>query len=250
MQLLALVTMEPPVDLSADAIHAEKIKVLNSIRLLSKDSIDSDVVRGQYGPGVIDGGEVRGYKQEPGVAPTSQSETFVAIRLFIDNARWAGVPFYIRGGKRLPKRATEIAVTFKTAQHGMASQPPNVLFISVQPNSGVYLKTISKEPSLDNSVKAVLVGYRLESINTRHCPDAYERLLYDTLIGDRSLFVEGEEQLAAWRLLTPVLERWQSQTEAEVASYQSGTWGPEASEGLLRRNGHQWQILEEWKGNQ
>lgn len=243
LQLLAIVAMEPPFSLNASDVHKEKIKVLNAIRPFSSTEMDQSIIRAQYGPGIIRGIEVLGYKQEKDVSENSTSETFIAAQMFIDNPRWNGVPFYIRGGKRLPKQTTEIAITFKNPNHAI-DQPSNVLFIRIQPNAGVFLKTLSKVPMLEKSLKPITFGYQPDSYFKTSSPEAYEKLLYDCAKGDSCLYVKGEEQLAAWRLLTPVLNHWKSHSHETVQMYDAGTWGPSTADQLLKRNGHQWHLLE------
>jgi glucose-6-phosphate 1-dehydrogenase len=234
MQLLAIVAMEPPSSLNPPDIHTEKIKVLNAIRSFPAKEMGECVIRGQYGPGEIRGISVPGYKQEQSVSTNSSAETFLAAKLFIDNPRWAGVPFYIRGGKRLPVQTTEIAITFKNQS--------NVLFIRIQPNAGVFLKTLSKVPALDKEVKPVVFGYNPDRYFKKSSPEAYEKLFYDCIRGDSSLYVQGEEQLAAWRLLGPVLNDWKG--NEEIPTYDAGSWGPSSVDQMLQENGHQWQLLE------
>ncbi len=241
MQLLAIVTMEPPSQLTATHIHQEKIKVLNAIRPFPLAEIDNYVIRGQYGPGEIKGSAVPGYKQEPGVSDNSLAETFIAAKLYIDNCRWTGVPFYIRGGKRLAKQTTEIAITFKNINPAI-DQASNALFIRIQPNPGVFFRTLSKVPMLDKVVKPVVFGYKPDTYFGKTSPEAYEKLFYDCIRGDNSLYVQSEEQLAAWRLLSPVLDHWKTQPKEKMHNYDAGTWGPSAADQLLQKNGHQWQI--------
>ncbi len=244
MQLLAITAMEPPSHLNVSSIHEEKIKVLNEIRPFPLAEINNHVVRGQYGPGEIHGIRVPGYKQEKDVADISSSETFIAAKIFIDNPRWMGTPFYIRGGKRLPKQTTEIVITFKNG-NSSTDQVANALFIRIQPNTGLFLKILSKTPTLYNDAKPVTFGYNIDAYFGRQSSEAYENLLYSCIIGDSSLYVRAEEQLAAWRLLTPVLDYWKSQTHEDIQNYEAGTWGPTAAERLLRENGHQWRLLED-----
>ncbi|MDP1836409.1 MAG: glucose-6-phosphate dehydrogenase [Chlamydiales bacterium] len=244
MQLLAIVAMEPPSTLNSIDIHQEKTKLLNAIRPFSVDEMNNHVIRGQYGPGTIRGLSVPGYKQEKGVSEDSSSETFIAAKIFIDNPRWEGVPFYIRGGKRLPKQTTEIAITFKNRNPSIDHAASNVLFIRIQPNAGIFFKTVSKVPSLDKSLEPVIFGYNPDSYFDKRSPEAYEKLFYDCIRGDDSLYVQGEEQLAVWRLLTPVLNYWKAHAHEKVPVYDAGTWGPSAADQMLNENGHQWQMLE------
>lgn len=242
MQLLAMVAMEPPSSLTASHIHAEKINVLNAIRPFPLSEIDQHVIPAQYGPGQIHGSEVLGYRQENNVSEFSIVETFLAAKLFIDNDRWNGVPFYIRGGKRLPKQTTEIAVTFKKS-NPLINQA-NVLFIRIQPNTGIYLKTVSKVPMLDKEVKSVTFGFNPDKFFEKSSPEAYEKLIYDSIRGDSSLFVQAEEQLAAWKLLSPILDYWKANPVSQLPSYEAGTWGPQAADELLSENGHEWLHLD------
>jgi len=243
MQLLAIVAMEPPTDLDPQHIHNEKIKVLNSIRPFPVGEIDRYIVRGQYGPGIIKGENVLGYKQEKDVPQDSSAETFVSAKIFIDNDRWMGVPFYIRGGKRLAKQTTEVVVNFKQSNLG-SSTNANALFFRIQPNAGIYLKMSAKVPVLDSvgHTQPVVFGYQPDQYFKTNSSDAYEKLLYDAFKGNHHLFVQSDEQLAAWRLLTPVLDQWKL-SSGDLEEYESGSWGPSRSDFLLNENGHSWQIL-------
>jgi glucose-6-phosphate 1-dehydrogenase len=185
-----------------------------------------------------------GYREEKGVSPSSQIETFVAMKLFIDNERWKGIPIYIRGGKRLAKQTTEIAITFKKNPLAQ-NQHSNVLFIRIQPHAGVFLKTVSKVPGLDAHLKPVLFGYKPDAIFGLSSPEAYEKIFFDAIRGNAHLFVQAEEQLAAWRLFTPVLDYWKKHSQENFPNYESGTWGPKEAEQMLLNDGHQWQLLEE-----
>jgi glucose-6-phosphate 1-dehydrogenase len=242
MQLLVLIAMELPFDLKPNSIHREKIRVLEAIRPFSLLGMKNDVIRGQYGPGVIKGSRVLGYREEKGVLLTSIIETFVALKLFIDNERWRGVPFYIRGGKRLCKQTTEIAITFKQNSLSQDSNP-NVLFIRIQPNAGIFLKIKSKVPGLHNNLQSIVFGYQPDAAFSKSSPEAYERMIFDCIRGDDSLFVKAEEQIAAWRLLTPILNDWKKHIPYNFPNYEAGTWGPEAADQILDQ-GHQWQLLE------
>lgn len=244
MQLLAITAMEPPATLCPESIHEEKIRLLESIRPFPYWAIDDFVVRGQYGSGIVKGTKVLGYREEKGVSPSSMAETYVAMKLFIDNERWHGVPFYIRGGKRLAKQTAEIAITFKKNPLTQ-SQHQNVLFVRIQPNAGVFLKTISKVPGLKDELKPVVFGYKLDGLSRFASPEAYEKILFDAIQGDDQLFVKGEEQIAAWRLLTPVLDYWKSNQGNCCPIYESGTWGPKEADERLLDEGHQWQLLQE-----
>lgn len=244
MQLLAIIAMEPPSSHDAIEIHKEKIKALNAIRPFPLAEMNNYVIRGQYGRGNIRGISVPGYKEEKGVSDNSSAETFIAAKIFIDNSRWRDVPFYIRGGKRLAKQTTEIVITFKNPNPSIEQTASNVLFIRIQPNAGIFLKALSKVPMLDKNVKPIVFGYNPDAYFEKTSPEAYEKLFYDCIRGDNSLYVQGEEQLAAWRLLTPVLDYWKAQPNENVLNYEAGTWGPSAADQMLQENGHQWQLLE------
>jgi glucose-6-phosphate 1-dehydrogenase len=247
MQLLCLVAMEPPVSLASNAIHDEKAKVVQAIRPLQQKDYETSVIRGQYGAGYINGQDVVGYREEKNVSPTSNVETYVALRLFIDNWRWAGVPFYLRGGKRLPKRATEIAIIFKDPpgvlfqQEGKRNEP-NTLAIRIQPDEGTSLKINCKVPGPSSPIQPVKMDFRYGSYFGMSPPEAYERLILDCILGDNTLFAREDEVFNSWRLLTPILDYW-SKTKANFPNYQSGTWGPKESEELITRDKRKWRLI-------
>lgn len=240
MQILSLVAMEPPKSLSADAVRDEKVKVLKSIRPLN----ESDVIRGQYGPGFINGKEVIGYRDEKDVNPQSIVETYVAMRLWIDNARWKGVPFYLRGGKRLPKRTTEIAITFKKPPFGLfPASEANILVIRIQPDEGISLKINCKIPGQSTSIQPVKMDFRYGSYFGVSPPEAYERLICDCILGDSTLFAREDEVFASWQLLTPVLKWWSENQTCVFPNYASGSWGPDAADQLIAHMGHTWRRI-------
>jgi len=244
MQLLSLVAMEPPVSLDADAIRDEKVKVLEAIRPLEQ----SEVVRGQYGPGMINGEEVVGYRQEKDVDPQSKIETYLALKMHIDNWRWSGVPFYLRAGKRLPKRTTEIAVVFKEPpgvlfQNGNRKNPPNVLVIRIQPDEGSSLKINCKVPGPSNTMQPVKMDFRYGAYFGTTPPEAYERLICDCILGDSTLFAREDEVFHSWRLLTPLLEDWEKHPPKDFPNYPAGSWGPQASEHLIEADGRKWRMI-------
>lgn len=243
MQLLALVTMEQPNNLSSESIHLAKINALNAIRPISSHEVDQMVVRGQYGPGSIHGSLVPGYLQEEGVPPQSTVETYLAAKLFIDNERWTGVPFYIRGGKRMPYQTAEIVVTLKRAPLANLTTP-NAIVIRIQPNPGIFLRALCKVPGTSNELQPLIFGYLPESLFNKSAPEAYEKLLYDCLNGDRCHFVQGEEQIAAWRILTPILNHWKDSSPDIIPTYPSGTWGPAEADRILMKDCHQWLLLD------
>jgi glucose-6-phosphate 1-dehydrogenase len=246
MQLLSLIAMEAPVNLKSSSIHDEKVKVLESIRPI-KD-ISKHTVRGQYGKGYINGTEVISYRSEKNVSPESFVETYVAMQLYIDSWRWSGVPFYLRAGKRLPKRATEIAVTFHKApgflmhseQH---KNEPNVLVIRIQPDEGISLKMNCKVPGMAPHIQPVKMDFRYGSYFGSTPPEAYERLICDCMAGDSTLFARIDEVMASWKLITPILEYWKQHKPANFPNYASGTWGPSEANELLNRNGQSWRLI-------
>ncbi len=248
MQLLSLVCMEPPNSSKADAIHNEKVKVMEAIRPFPKDKIDEFAIRGQYGPGYINGKSVVGYRQEENVSPNSAVETFAAMELFIDTWRWSGVPFYLRAGKRLPKRATEIAIVFKPVpvflyQETGKTIEQNVLAIRIQPDEGISLKINCKVPGINGPIQPVKMDFQYGSYFGSAPPEAYERLILDCMAGDNTLFARVDEVLASWKLLTPLLKHWQENKPSGFPNYAAGTWGPDAADKLLEREGRKWRLI-------
>lgn len=248
MQLLSLVAMEPPRGMQADAIHDEKVKVLESLRPFALKDLSQYAIRGQYGKGLIEGKEVVGYRQEENVTPNSNVETYVAMELFIDNWRWAGVPFYLRAGKRLPKRSTEIAICFKNApgylfQDKEKKNGTNVLVIRIQPDEGISLKMNCKVPGLNGPIQPVKMDFNYGSYFGATPPEAYERLICDCMSGDRTLFARSDEVMASWRLLTPVLHRWNEEKQNDFPNYNAGTWGPAAADQMLARDNRHWRLI-------
>jgi len=248
MQLLSLVAMEPPVSLSASAIRDEKVKVLQSIRPLSPDDFKNHVIRGQYGPGYINGKDVIGYSQEKDVNPKSHVETYLALRLFIDNWRWAGVPFYLRGGKRLPKRGSEIAIIFKDAPGVLFQQrdkhnDPNILAIRIQPDEGISLKINCKVPGPSSPIQPVKMDFRYGSYFGQSPPEAYERLIWDCILGDSTLFARADEVTQSWQIYTPLLEFWASQAPSDFPNYAAGSWGPKQSDEMMAKDHRAWRLL-------
>jgi glucose-6-phosphate 1-dehydrogenase len=248
MQLLCMVAMEPPSSLKADAIHAEKVKVMEAIRTLPANALSTVAVRGQYGPGYVNGMEVKGYRQEDNVDPNSNVETYVALKLAVDNWRWDGVPFYLRAGKRMPKRATEIAIIFKNApsylfQGDNQRDERNVLVIRIQPDEGISLKMNCKIPGINTLIQPVKMDFLYGSYFGAAPPEAYERLICDCMAGDNTLFARADEALASWRLLTPLLNYWAANKPNDFPNYPSGTWGPKSAEALIERDGRQWRLI-------
>lgn len=242
-QVLCLAAMEPPVSFEANAVRDEKVKVLKALRPTTE--AEGRVIRAQYAAGSVLGAEVPGYVEEEGVDPESRTETFVALKLFVDNWRWAGVPFYLRSAKRMPKRVTEVAIHFKSAphrlfrQHQVADIGSNVLAIRIQPDEGITMSIGSKVPGPSIEIAPVTMEFRYASSFGVEAPEAYERLLLDALHGDGTLFTRGDEVEASWRFITPIHQMWAASKEPPHR-YPAGTWGPEASAELLRRDGRMW----------
>ncbi len=246
LQLLCLVAMEPPVAFEPNAVRDEKVKVLKSIRPQTPEEILHDTVRGQYGPGAIAGQPVGGYRSERDVHAMSLRETYAAWKVQVENWRWAGVPFYLRAGKRLPKRVTEIAIQFRTPpialfrKTGMAQQDPNTLILRIQPDEGIALKFGAKQPGTTMKIDAVTMNFDYSEFFGTSQPEAYERLVMDALSGDSTLFARRDEVEAAWELVTPVLDAWRDNPPTDHPNYEAGTWGPEAAVALLARDGRRW----------
>ena len=248
LQLLSLVAMEPPSAFAADELRDEKVKVTRAIAPLGPMDVARDVVRGQYGPGWVAAEPVPGYRQEPEVDPESETETFIAARLHVDDWRWSGVPFYVRTGKRMPKRATEIAIQFKAVPHRLfkdssVDPEPNLLAMRIQPDEGILLRFGAKVPGLGIDVRTVNMDFTYGSSFSVDSPDAYETLILDALLGDASLFTRADEVEAAWGVVTPILEAWADQPAPDFPNYDAGTWGPTAAEVLLARESRRWRRI-------
>jgi glucose-6-phosphate 1-dehydrogenase len=248
MQLLALVAMEPPATFDADALRDEKVKVLRAIEPMSREEVAANVVRGQYGPGWVAGEPVAGYREEPEVDPESETETYVAARFEIDDWRWAGVPFYLRAGKRLPKRATEIAIQFKEVPHALfkessADPEANLLALRIQPDEGILLRFAAMVPGLGVDVRSVNMDFTYGSAFSVDSPDAYETLILDALLGDAALFTRADEVEKAWSIVTPIIEAWAEAAAPDFPNYEAGSWGPAAAEPLLAADGRRWRRI-------
>jgi glucose-6-phosphate 1-dehydrogenase len=244
MQLLCLTAMEPPISLEADAVRDEKVKVLRSLRAVERSKVGDEVIRGQYARGYVRAEEVPAYREEPDVAKDSSVETFVAMRIFIDNWRWSGVPFYVRAGKRMPRRVTEISVQFKKVPHTLfraadGGITPNVLSLRIQPDEGIAIRFISKEPGQTTVLRDVAMDFRYGAAFGSNTPEAYERLLLDAMRGDATLFTRGDEVEHQWAFWDQVLKTWDS-AGAPPPLYAAGTWGPEQADDLLARDGRRW----------
>ena len=245
MQVLALTVMEPPATVGPKGIRDEKVKALRSVDVLSPEEVPTEVVPGQYARGWVEGEEVPGYREERGVAPDSRTDTYVAMRLGVDNWRWAGVPFYIRTGKRLPKRMTEVAMEFQRVPHllfgaGQATAlGPNALVLRIQPDEGITLRFGAKVPGQALRLRTVSMDFSYEAAFLEKAPDAYERLLLDAMVGDPTLFIRSDEVEQAWRIMDPILQAWSESTQA-LPEYPAGTWGPPEADHLLERDGRRW----------
>ncbi|MEO8522225.1 MAG: glucose-6-phosphate dehydrogenase [Acidobacteriota bacterium] len=246
MQLLALVAMEPPIAFTADSVRDRKMDALLSVQPLDDAR---QVVRAQYRGGWVAGTEVPGYREEPGVAAGSTTETFVAMRMQLDNWRWAGVPFFLRTGKRLPKRTTEIAIQFRRPPTQIfkrvseSSVAPNLLIINVQPDEGISVRFEAKLPGTRMQLAPVMMNFRYGSAFGGSVPEAYETLLLDALLGDSTLFARHDFVEASWALITPVHERWQAEAATALPTYESGEWGAPETDALIERDGRQWRTL-------
>jgi glucose-6-phosphate 1-dehydrogenase len=248
MELLSFVAMEPPVSFEASAVRAEKVKVWKAIPKIHP----ADTVRGQYGPGIVDGKQVPGYRQEDRVHPRSQTETYAALRLEIENWRWAGVPFYIRAGKRLAKRVTEITIQFKQPPlllfkdaegKGGEGIKPNVLSMRIQPDEGISLTFGAKTPGPSMTIGPVNMDFSYAGAFGRSSANGYERLLLDAMFGDATLFAHRDGVEATWALMTPILEAWAKDPIRDLPNYAAGTWGPATADAMLISDGRRWSNL-------
>jgi glucose-6-phosphate 1-dehydrogenase len=243
LQLTSLVAVEPPASFDATAVRNEKLKVLQSIRPFDLEMVAQAVVRGQYSPGKLDGKPVPGYREEPNVNPASKTETFVAGKLLIDNWRWAGVPFYLRTGKRLAKRSTEIMIQFRRAPHIVFREKdvePNRLILNIQPDEGISVSFGAKRPGTEMSIGNVTMEFCYRESFGDVSRSAYATLLNDCVRGDATLFDRGDSVEAAWSLVDPILDVWSATRSANVPQYPSGSWGPRESDLLLERDGRHW----------
>ncbi len=246
-QVASLIAMEPPASLTPNSVRDEKIQALQAIRAIPSERVEEFVVRGQYGSGQVLGDTVVGYREEPGVNPASGTETFAALKLQFDNWRWADVPFYIRSGKRLQKRVTEIAIHFKSAPHQLfrdcdAPLQPNVLVIRIQPNEGITLRFGAKLPGQAMRIRWVNMDFRYGSSFGLNPPEAYERLLLDCMLGDSTLYARRDMVERGWEIVTPILEAWKK-PPADFPDYEAGSWGPRAAFDLIERDGRRWRRL-------
>ena len=248
--LLALIAMEPPTSLEGEAIRNEKVKLLRSIHLLTPEEVLADTVRGQYGEGIVNGKKVPGYRQEPKVNPNSTVETFAAMKLGIQNWRWAGVPFYLRSGKRLPRRTSTIVMRFKTPPLSLFASneadpiAPNYLVFRIQPEEGIALQVRAKIPGPTICTRSVKLDFGYDQFGDRPPTTGYEKLLYDCMVGDASLFHRSDVVEAAWEAASPILAAWNNNPPTDFPNYAAGTWGPEAAARLIERDKHHWYSLD------
>jgi len=249
MQLLCLTAMEPPNSLDADSIRTEKVKALQALHLADVNNLDLSAIRGQYSAGWMKGKQVPGYRDEPGVNPNSTTPTYVALKFLIDNWRWQGVPFYMRTGKRLPKKVSEIAIQFREVpylifQSAAQQANPNVLVLRIQPNEGIAMRFEVKMPGSSLRTRPVEMDFRYGASFGVSGGEAYDRLLLDCMMGDQTLFTRADEVEAAWRAITPALAAWDAPADpASVPQYEAGTWEPAEAEMLINRDGRRWRRL-------
>lgn len=238
LQIVGFVAMEPPASMDSDAIRNEIVKVFKSLRPIEEKNVINQVIRGQYLSATIKGKKVPGYREEEGVDPNSKTETFAALKFYIDNWRWGGIPFYIRTGKHLPTKVTEAVIHFKPTPHYLFAQKDicescNQLVIRIQPDEGILLKFGMKVPGQGFEVQNVNMDFHYSDLRNQPVPKAYERLLYDSMMGDSTLYARGDAVMAAWKFLDPVMNAWKSNPEIPVYGYPAGTWGPENADSLI-----------------
>lgn len=246
LQLLTLTAMEVPSTFNADSVRNEKIKILRSLRPFSDQDLLNNTIRGQYTSGIINDQLIQGYKEESGVLKTSTTETYLALRLFIDNWRWAGVPFYIRCGKRMPKHATEIIIHFKQVPLALfdwknfAGIAPNTLVFRIQPDEGISLTLGAKKPGYENQIAPVVMEFCYNDTFGIETPEAYERLLLDCVNGDATLFTRTDEVIEQWKFTQKILDGWRNAPQQQVYEYQAGSWGPKEAELFIQSEGKKW----------
>lgn len=246
LQLLCIVAMEPPVRFSAEEVRDRKVDVLRAMRRFTPESVREQAVRGQYGPGWLEGSKVPGYREEPGANPQSNTETFVAVKFFVDNWRWQGVPFYLRTGKRLHRSASVITIQFKDVPHFIFSPETaetmrqNRLIISIQPEMSIRLQVQAKRPGVDMMLNTVDMVFDYKGTYVSDAPEAYETLLLDVMLGDQTLFMRGDQVEEAWDLVMPILTSWQNRISQNFPNYSADSWGPEDAEALVAKDGYHW----------
>ncbi len=249
LQLLCFIAMETPISFSADEVRDRKVDVLRAMRKFTPDDVRTSAVRGQYGSGWIEGQEVPGYRQESNVNPDSNTETFAAIKFFVDNWRWHGVPFYVRTGKRMHQSASTITIQFRDVPHlvfpkeATESWQQNRLIISIQPEMSIRLQVQAKRPGIDMILNTVDMVFDYKGTYTSEAPEAYETLLLDTMMGDQTLFMRGDQVEEAWDLIMPILSTWEAKKSLNFPNYSADSWGPEIAEALIARDGYHWFTL-------
>ena len=251
LQLIALTAMEPPIAFDADAVREQKVQLLRSIHPMDVEEVVRRTVRGQYGPGQIDGRPAPGYRQEPGVRPNSTTETYVALEFYVDNWRWAGVPFFVRTGKRLAQRMTEISVHFKRTPQALFSRTPdeeidpNVITLGIQPDEGIAVKFGAKRPAGQMQIAPVQAEFSYRQAFGTAIPEAYTTLLLDAMRGDPTLFTRGDEVEAEWRIITPIEKAWAQLPKPVFPNYAAGSSGPEQAEALIAGDHRHWRDLQQ-----
>ena len=249
LQLLCIVAMEPPVNFTAEEVRDRKVDVLQAMRRFTPESVRDMAVRGQYGPGWIEGQQVPGYRQEKDANPQSNTETFAAVKFFVDNWRWEGVPFYLRTGKRLHRTASVITIQFKEVPHSIFPKAmsdaarQNRLIISIQPEMSIRLQVQAKRPGVDMVLNSVDMVFDYKGTYVAQAPEAYETLLLDVMLGDQTLFMRADQVQAAWELVMPILTSWQGRTSQNFPNYSADSWGPEVAEALIAKDGFHWFTL-------
>ena len=246
LQLLGYIAMEPPSVFDSKSIRDESLKVFQSLRPIKTEEVSNSVMRGQYTASIVRGKEVKGYREEKGVSPVSRTETYVAMKIFIDNWRWGGVPFYIRTGKRLPTRVTELVIHFKPTPHRLfklskeTNQSYNMLVIRIQPDEGILIKFGMKVPGEGFKVQNVNMDFHYSDLPEPDLPKAYEKLLLDCMLGDSTLFIRVDAVEACWKFIQPILDAWEEDPEIKVYGYPAGTWGPECADDLITGKDFLW----------
>jgi glucose-6-phosphate 1-dehydrogenase len=249
LQLLCHIAMEPPVSFNADEVRDRKVDVLKAMRKFTPEDVRNAAVRGQYGAGWMKGKEVPAYRDEPKVDPQSNTETFAAIKFFVDNWRWQGVPFYVRTGKRLHQTSSVITIQFKDVPHlifpteAAESWQQNKLIISIQPEMSIRLQVQAKRPGIDMVLNSVDMVFDYKGTYSQQAPEAYETLILDTMLGDQTLFMRGDQVEAAWELVMPILNTWQNKKSLNFPNYSADSWGPESAEALIAKDGFNWFTL-------
>jgi glucose-6-phosphate 1-dehydrogenase len=240
--------MEPPAVFDANAVRDERAKLLRAVRVIKHEDVPYNAVPGQYGPANVGGQHIPGFREEEGVDPNAQTDTYAAVTYFIDNWRWAGVPFYIRSGKRMPKRVTDIAIQFtapplslfqQQTKSGLLPPRPNLLILRIQPEEGISLRFLSKSPGSGMRLRPVSMDFNYGSSFGERTPTAYETLLLDAMIGDPTLYTRQDMVEASWQIVQPILDVW-GETKFDFPNYPAGSWGPKAADEMLARRGHAW----------